>query len=65
MHDHDKSKEELLNELYALRQDYLRLKTLMEKKLSGLQQKEDGIRVTHELLYDVQKLARIGIWEWD
>ncbi len=37
----------------------------MENKLSGLQQKEDGIRVTHELLYDVQKLARIGIWEWD
>jgi PAS domain S-box-containing protein len=65
MRDQDKSKEELVNELYALRQDYLRLKTLMENKLSGLQQKEDGIRVTHELFYDVQKLARIGIWEWD
>ncbi|MCF8365497.1 MAG: PAS domain S-box protein [Bacteroidales bacterium] len=65
MADHDKSKEELIIELQEIRKDYQNLKALLEKCIYDFQQKEDDIKGAHKLLCDVQKLAQIGIWEWD
>jgi len=65
MTDQEKTKAELVKELQGLRRENLRLKTLREKDFPGFNHKEEGTRRTDKLLHDVQKLAQIGVWEWD
>jgi len=65
MNDQKKQKQELIRELQESRQECLRLKTLHEKHYSGFTQNENDWVRAQKLLFDVQKLAQIGIWEWD
>jgi len=65
MNDQDKSRAELIKELQELRQNYLRLKSSREKDFPGPDHKEDDRGMADTLFHDVQKLANIGVWEWD
>jgi len=65
MTDQKKTKAELIAELQEARLDNFRLKTLLEKNLSSISQNEDALNEPRKLLHDVQKLAKIGLWEWN
>ena len=65
MNYQNKSKGELIKELKQLRQECLEFKKLSEKNLSSNNPKEDYLTERCKMFHDAQKLAHIGIWEWE
>ncbi len=65
MTDQTKTKAELIADIEKIRLENLRLKSLLEMNNTVLSQKEEVLSVSKEQLNELQKLAKIGFWEWN
>ncbi|MFA9390394.1 MAG: PAS domain S-box protein, partial [Prolixibacteraceae bacterium] len=65
MNDQNKTKEELLIELQALKQEHESLKTSFTIDTNKRKHVEQALQISQNSLYEAQKLAHIGVWDWD
>lgn len=65
MTDLEKSKSELNKELKKLRQENEDLKALRKKDFPHLLQETEDATQVLKMFQNIQKLAKIGIWEWN
>jgi PAS domain S-box-containing protein len=61
----DKSKEQLINELKKLQQNFDSLKELYNVDIAGRKQIEEKLRLNEERLLLTLNVTQIGIWDWD
>jgi len=61
----DKTKEQLIKELLELKQKYNSLKNSVETELLERKHSENILQESQNSLRKAQKLAQIGVWDWD
>jgi len=61
----DKTKEQLIKELLDLKQKYKSLKSSVETDLLERKHSEHILQESKNILFEAQKQAQIGVWDWD
>jgi signal transduction histidine kinase len=61
----DKTKEQLIKELLELSQKYNSLKNSVETELLERKHSQQVLDESQKSLHKAQKLAQIGVWDWD
>lgn len=65
MSTHNKTKEELINELQELKQKYESLKASVIADSNEREQVEQALHESQKRLNEAHQLAHIGLWDWD